>query len=295
MRIAVNGTELYVDVEGSALVPDGPGMRERPVIVALHGGPGFDHAYFKPALSAFAEVAQVVYLDLRGQGRSGRPPVETCTLEAMADDVAAVCCALGFDAPVILGHSAGGFVALHLAVCHPGLAGGLVLVNTAAATADMDGAMTRLEGLRGPEARAAGERMFGGDFSPEAMAAFGRLVLPAYVHDPNTAEPIFAALARSTFAAEVAAFFFQQRAPHYDLRARLPDIVTPALVIAGASDWLCPPRAAEVIAAGMPRAELQIIPSAGHFSFAEQPACFAAAVRRFLMVEPAASPALESA
>ena len=71
MRITVNDTELYFDVEGPALVPDGPTMRERPTMLVLHGGPGFDHAYFKPALSALADTAQVVYLDLRCQGRSG--------------------------------------------------------------------------------------------------------------------------------------------------------------------------------------------------------------------------------
>ena len=48
MRLSVNDTELYFDVEGPALVPDGPDMRERPTLLFLHGGPGFDHAYFKP-------------------------------------------------------------------------------------------------------------------------------------------------------------------------------------------------------------------------------------------------------
>jgi hypothetical protein len=44
MRMAVNGTDLWFDAEGAALVPDGEAMRERPVILALHGGPGLDHA-----------------------------------------------------------------------------------------------------------------------------------------------------------------------------------------------------------------------------------------------------------
>jgi proline iminopeptidase len=91
MRVAVNGAELYLDVEEAALVPGGQAMRERPSLVLLHGGPGFDHACFKPYLAALADIAQLVYRDLRGQGRSGRPPLATCTLERMADDVAALC------------------------------------------------------------------------------------------------------------------------------------------------------------------------------------------------------------
>lgn len=43
MRLSVNETELYFDVEGAALVPDGSVMRERPSLLLLHGGPGFDH------------------------------------------------------------------------------------------------------------------------------------------------------------------------------------------------------------------------------------------------------------
>ena len=35
MHLEVNGTRLWFDVDGSALVPDGPEMRERPTVVLL--------------------------------------------------------------------------------------------------------------------------------------------------------------------------------------------------------------------------------------------------------------------
>ena len=282
MHITVNNTTLYFDIEGAGLVPDGQAMRERPTLLALHGGPGFDHAYFKPALTALTDVAQIVYLDLRGQGRSSRPPVETCTLEQMADDVAAFCRALGIVSPVVLGHSAGGFVALHLAVRHPEVAGRLILLDTMAATADQGDALARLEQRCGTTARTVAARVFSGDISPDAMADFGTYVVPAYVHDPATAGPVFAAMARSGFSAEVATYYFRERAPLYDVRGQLAEIGVPTLVIVGASDWLCPPSAARAIASGVPRAELVEIPAAGHFAFAEQPACFGEAVRRFV-------------
>lgn len=72
MRVSVGDCRLYVDVEGPGLVPEGPTMRQRPSLVALHGGPGFDHMSFKPRFGALADVAQVVYVDQRGQGRSDR-------------------------------------------------------------------------------------------------------------------------------------------------------------------------------------------------------------------------------
>jgi proline iminopeptidase len=73
MHVHVNGVRLFFDVEGMQLVPDGTRMREKPTLLLLHGGPGFDHSSYKPAFSRFADVAQLVYLDQRGNGRSDRP------------------------------------------------------------------------------------------------------------------------------------------------------------------------------------------------------------------------------
>ena len=70
MHTIVNGVRIWFDVEGAGLVPDGPRMRERPTLVLLHGGPGFDHSTFKPAHSTLVDVAQLVFVDHRGNGRS---------------------------------------------------------------------------------------------------------------------------------------------------------------------------------------------------------------------------------
>ncbi len=40
MRIKVNGSELFVDIDGAQWVPDGSDMRRRPTLVLLHGGAG---------------------------------------------------------------------------------------------------------------------------------------------------------------------------------------------------------------------------------------------------------------
>ena|SRR5258708_1733327 len=68
MHVAVNGVQLFFDVEGSKLVPDGPVMREKPTLLLLHGGPGADHSICRPAYSALADIAQIIYLDHRGNG-----------------------------------------------------------------------------------------------------------------------------------------------------------------------------------------------------------------------------------
>jgi pimeloyl-ACP methyl ester carboxylesterase len=90
MHVDVKGTRLWFDIDGAALVPDGDRMRERPTVVLLHGGPGsFDHSYFKPDFARLSEVAQVVYLDLPGHGRSGWGDPADWSFELAADAVPA--------------------------------------------------------------------------------------------------------------------------------------------------------------------------------------------------------------
>lgn len=38
---------LFVDIEGTQLVPDGPKMREKPTLILIHGGPGPDHSAYR--------------------------------------------------------------------------------------------------------------------------------------------------------------------------------------------------------------------------------------------------------
>ena len=124
MQVEVRGTRLWFDVDGPALVPDGPAMRERPTVVLLHGGPGsFDHSYFKPDFTRLAQVAQVVYLDLRDHGRSARGDPAGWSFERCADDLQGFCDHLGIVRPVVYGHFLGGFVAMAYAVRHPATPG----------------------------------------------------------------------------------------------------------------------------------------------------------------------------
>jgi len=133
MHIHVNGTRFWFDVDGPALVPDGATMRARPTVLLLHGGPGsFDHSYLKPDFAELCEVAQVIYLDMRGHGRSEWGDPKSWSFEKCADDIPAFCEALGITKPIVYGHSLGGFVALVYAIRHPGHPGGLILDSTCA-------------------------------------------------------------------------------------------------------------------------------------------------------------------
>lgn len=47
MRAKICDTEIYFDVRGAELVPEGAAMRERPVAFPIHGGSSADHTGFK--------------------------------------------------------------------------------------------------------------------------------------------------------------------------------------------------------------------------------------------------------
>jgi proline iminopeptidase len=283
MRATVDGTALFFDVVGGGLEVDVDRLRARPTIVVVHGGPGFDHSYLWAGLAPLADEAQLVFVDLRGQGRSAPVPVESVTLERMADDVAALCELLGIERPIVFGHSAGGFVALHLALRHPHVAGGLILCATSPGFVplpDDDVPPGPLE-RGGREAAVAAQRLFAGDLSPDVQEAFGRLVAPLY--SGPTHEDVPARLfALTRLDADIAGHFFRQEAARYDLRARLAEIAVPTLVLAGGADWVCPPAASRLLAAAIPDTELVEIDGAGHFLFSEEPADFLHAVRAFV-------------
>src|SRR3954470_16939332 len=73
VKIDVGGVEIFFDVEGPLVVGGVDGWEERPTVVLLHPGPGIDHSVYKDVVGPrLAEVAQVVYIDQRGDGRSDR-------------------------------------------------------------------------------------------------------------------------------------------------------------------------------------------------------------------------------
>ena len=130
MRISLGDVSLWFDVSGPSVIPQGDTTVERPVVVAVHGGPGLDHMTVKSALGPLAEDFQVLYFDLRGHGRSDHSSAEFWNMRTWADDLRRLCDALGLGKPVILGSSFGGDVALTYAALFPDHPGGVILANT---------------------------------------------------------------------------------------------------------------------------------------------------------------------
>jgi proline iminopeptidase len=267
VQVDANGTRLWFDVEGAALVPEGTEMRKRPTIVLLHGGPGsFDHSYFKPEFSRLAEVAQVVYLDLPGHGRSEWGDPNAWSFESAADSVRDFCKALGIDRPVVLGHSLGAMVALVYGARHPGHASALV-IQSGMARMDVDALVERFRRLAGDEAADVVRRVYGGDaevVTPEEWAPVWRLFGPWVPVEERQRTVVNAAL-------NAPGLRLMQT---FDVRGRLGAIESPTLVCAGELDPITGPAAAREIADGIAGARLEILERAGHFAWMDVPEAY---------------------
>ena len=283
MRVSIGDCRLFVDVDGLGLVPDGPTMRERPTLITLHGGPGFDHTSFKPEFGTLSDVAQIVYVDQRGQGRSDRSTPDRWNFAQWADDIVAICDALGIDDPIVYGVSFGGMVALHYAVRHPGHASKVILDSTAAVP-DLPTKLEVFERLGGPDAAAVAERFWGAPVTTENFLEYLSVCMPLYGRhvDPDREQ-------RSARSYEHANFeLFQKWSADeertFDLTGSLDEVTAQVLVLSGEDDPVCPTPGARLIADGIgpDRATLEVFADCGHGVWRDQPEAAFAAIRRFI-------------
>jgi pimeloyl-ACP methyl ester carboxylesterase len=279
VRVLVDGVRIWFDIEGPGLVADGAAMEERPCLILIHGAPGAsDHTSFKPTFSALADVAQLVYIDLRGCGRSEGEP-ETITLERLADDVAALIDALGIRKPVVLGQSAGGFVAMALAIRHPGIAGRLILSSTQSRV-DIEKIVATSRRLGGESAAEAAMDLARDDPS---IPNWIRVGMPLYNKTPQ--DP--GAAARTTVRWSTWERFFDlwyRRQNTLDIHAGLGEVHWPTLVMTGTDDPICPTEDSDDIVDAMPPgvATLVRFQDCGHGTWRDAPAEAIDAIRTFV-------------
>ena len=120
-------------------VGDGVRLRVRsggsgPPVVLLHGHPRTHTTWHRVAPLLVAAGHTVVCPDLRGYGRSSKPPTTDdhapYAKRAMARDVVALMHRLGHDRFAVVGHDRGSYVALRLALDHPAAATHLAVLDS---------------------------------------------------------------------------------------------------------------------------------------------------------------------
>jgi pimeloyl-ACP methyl ester carboxylesterase len=286
MHVHVNGVRLFFDVEGAKLVPDGPVMREKPTLLLLHGGPGFDHSIYRPAYSALADIAQVIFLDHRGNGRSQDGPSEAWNLAQWGDDVRAFCDVLGIVNPIVLGASFGGMVALAYATRHPAHPSKLVLISTeAAGGTHRDRRVELFERFGGPEVGALARRRFlevQGHIDQASLDAWRRLAFPLYTRTPRDPDMARRAVSRS----EVQHWFTKPdgESHTFNMFPDLGRIQCPTLVLGGEDDPMLPIECQADLAAALPAhlVRFERFADCGHAVVPDAPERAMAVIRDFI-------------
>ena len=248
-----------------------------PALMLLHGFTGSSGSMDQLARALSADYATIAP-DLPGHGRStGAARDGRHAFEDGLADLAATLQAAGHSRAHWLGYSMGARLALGVAVRHPQCVSSLVLLGARAGIAD--------EGER--EARRRADAMLAARIESEGVEAFV---------DEWMAQPLFDSQARlgAAFLAEQRRQRLVNQAAELAASLRgsgpgaqpsffddLAGVRVPVLLVAGALDSPFVDTAHD-LARRLPRAEVCVIPDAGHAAHVEQPEAFAGAVHEFL-------------
>lgn len=253
-------------------------------LVLIHGLGSYLPAW-KNNVAALARRHRVIAIDLPGYGKSSKRNDYAYSMEFFATTVQGVVEALGVEHPILVGHSMGGQIALTHALRYPGKARALVLTSPAGLETFEDGEAQWLADAVTDE--------FTCKATPEAIYArhvqnFHRMPKDAHFMVTDRV----AVIGGADFPQYCRAVSRSVRAmldePVYE---RLPEVGVPVLVLFGKVDQLIPnpflhggstERLAAKTVPRLPRAELVMLPRAGHFAQLEQAEAWNAAVLAFL-------------
>ena len=242
-------------------------------VLLLHGGPGLSYEYLAGIAADIGDGWRIAAFQQRGLEPStlgGQLDIATAV-----DDVVAVLDALGWSQAVVLGHSWGGHLALHLAVSIPERLLAVACVDLLGAVGDggLDQFSTELAARMTPaaqEAMAALEAEAATEGTADQISAEAlRIMWPSYFSTPMAA-PDAPATRVNDAAAQALFADLIRRMPQ--LQTDLPGIRTPLLIQMGASSPM-PLTAGSDVVDLVPGAVLQVVPNVGHFTWMEAPGC----------------------
>lgn len=254
-RQTVNGVELYYEDTG------GPGE-----VVLFHHGYTGSHDSWPPIVAHLRARYRCVMMDCRGAGDSAHPDTGY-TIEHYAADVVGMADALGIDTFTYVGHSMGGGVGMWLGLEHAHRLDRLVLV-----------APVGSGGIHVPAAvREAASKLWHERDADELVRQ--RVVgaaRPERVDETNSRVRVERMLSVSQGHYEGSWTSMGE----FDVTARLGELTTPTLMIAGAADGLCRANLEDYLR--LPNATLHVFSRVGHYIPTDVPDEFAAVLLDFL-------------
>lgn len=259
--VEANGLKMYYEIHGEG----------HPLVMIMGLGANLD--WWGPEIvDRLARRYRLLLFDNRGAGRTEKPATRY-SIRMFADDTAALMDAVGIERAHVLGVSMGGMIAQELALNHPGRVERLILACTnCGVLRSVPPSMRVLAWLtaRNVPPETLKERQLRLMF-PDRFVARQREQIEAYWQRAGR-HPTPVDAFRRQFGAIL----------RFNSYGRLRRIQAPTLVMTGDEDILVPPRNAEILAARIPGARLEVFPGGGHGFIAQFPDRFCEVVEGFL-------------
>lgn len=254
-----DGVALHVRVDGPADAPP----------VLLSNSLGTDLHMWDALADHLGDRVRLIRYDKRGHGRSGAPSKPETNIERLSRDALAVMDGLGVEKARFCGLSIGGMTGLWLGAHVPERFSCLAICNSSAYTGVPEVWEQRLAMVREGGMDAIVDSVLERWFTPEFRAGSASVV--------GTVRAMLLGTTPEGYMACSAAV------RDVDLRADLPSVALPTLVVVGAKDAALTPAMGEAIVADIPGARLHTIADAAHVSNIERAEEFNAVVGQFLL------------
>ena len=219
----------------------------------------------------FAREYRCITVDHRGHGLSDKPSAGY-GIPQMAADVVAILDREGIDRAVLVGNSIGGMIAMQTCLDAPERVIGMLVLSSGTAFA----------ASQPPEAGEAFVADFEGTFAAlveGCVSARTKRERPEVLEFADAVFRVPENFTKDTFFANAGD---PEGVFNWNISDRLGEISTPALVIAGSEDQATPVEMNQILADGMPNAQLKVVEEVGHFYQLERPADFNNDLRSFL-------------
>jgi len=268
LDVLVDGGTLHVWVDG-----DGP------AVLLLHGGPGLSASYLAPVVDELSSGYRVAIYQQRGLAPStAHAPYD---VPSQVTDMVAVLDALGWEQAVVVGHSWGGHLLLHVLAARTGRLSAAVVVDPLGGVGDGGGELFVAELLRRTPPEQAERvqelesRLDAGQGTLADADESLRLLWPAYFDDPSTA-PAMPEVAQSIEANQET--FASVTAGLPALAGRLAGVDVPTLFVHGAGSPMPVTASSDTATAIGAAARMKVVEGAGHFVWHEVPGIVRSAV-----------------
>jgi pimeloyl-ACP methyl ester carboxylesterase len=285
MDIDWSAHRRFVELEGRRVNVVELGAGEPP-IVFVHGLAGSWQNWLENLPHFAAAGHRVVAFDLPGFGASEMPGAKI-SIPGYGRFVDALLERLDVGAAVLVGNSMGGFIGAEVAIQFPARVERLVLVSAAGLTVEYQRNERALGALRYAENVVMAWAGFVGARSDAIVRRprARRLLMGLVAAQPDLLPA--ALIAEQVRGARAPGFVDALDAlTGYPIRARLPEIGCPTLVVWGADDRLIPVRDADEFERLIPDARKFVWPGTGHVAMLERPEAFNALVDRFIAEQP---------